>query len=187
MSDDKADGAGTGDAAAAGMAGGGAADQAQRRFQTLPMSILAQYIKDFSFENPGAPGSLRGQTNPKVGIEVSVTSRPVGEAVFEVVLSLRADGKDGETTVFLVELSYAGVISLQGVPAEHVQPILMIEGPRLLFPFARAIIASATRDGGYPPLMLNPIDFVSLYRRQANDQAAQASDQMAAAEPAGTA
>ena len=133
----------------------------------LPVHVLVQYIKDFSFENPNAPQSLLpGQAQPEVGIGVDVQVRPANDDIYEVSLQLRAEAKQGDTVAFLVELSYGGLFQLPGVPQEHLHPILMIEGPRLLFPFARAIVADATREGGFPPLMLNPIDFADLYRRQ---------------------
>lgn len=134
---------------------------------TLPMHVLAQYVKDLSFENPNAPQTLLpGQPQPQVNIGVDVQVRPAADDIYEVSLQLRAEAKQGETVAFLVELSYGGLFQIVGLPEEHLRPVLMIEGPRLLFPFARAIVADATREGGYPPLMLNPIDFADLYRRQ---------------------
>jgi preprotein translocase subunit SecB len=133
----------------------------------LPIVINAQYVKDFSFENPNAPQTLLpGQPAPQVSVGVDVRSQQVGDTLYEVILEMRCEAKVGENTAFLVELSYAGLMTLQGLADEHIRPVLLIEGPRLLFPFARAIIADATRDGGYPPLMINPIDFSDLYRRQ---------------------
>lgn len=152
-----------------------------------PITVLAQYIKDFSFENPNAPQSLMaGQPQPQVSVGVDVQAQGVGDNMFEVSLEVRAEAKQGENVAFLVELTYAGVFQLNSVPEEHVAPVVMIEGPRLLFPFARAIVADATRDGGYPPLMLAPFDFVDLFRRKA--AAAQAQQQQAngAAAPAET-
>lgn len=134
---------------------------------TLPMHVLAQYVKDLSFENPNAPQTLLpGQPQPQVNIGVDVQVRPAADDIYEVSLQLRAEAKQGDTVAFLVELSYGGLFQIVGLPQEHLRPVLMIEGPRLLFPFARAIVADATREGGYPPLMLNPIDFADLYRRQ---------------------
>ncbi|MBI1206183.1 MAG: protein-export chaperone SecB [Azospirillum sp.] len=134
---------------------------------SLPINVLAQYIKDFSFENPNAPNSLMpNQSAPQVKIQVDVNARPMADAVYEVVLSIRAEATIDEQTVFLAELAYAGLFSLPGIPAEHLRPVLLIEAPRILFPFARAIVAEATKDGGYSPLMINPIDFAELYLRQ---------------------
>jgi len=134
---------------------------------SLPMHVLAQYVKDLSFENPNAPQSLLpNQPQPQVNIGVDVQAQMVGEDVYEVTLQLRCEARQGEAVAFIVELSYGGLFQLPGLPQEHHRPVLMIEGPRMLFPFARAIVSSASRDGGYPPLMVNPIDFADLYHRQ---------------------
>lgn len=128
--------------------------------------VLAQYIKDLSFENPRAPMSLqkRDQT-PAINIGVNVGARAMSENDFEVTLSLECKAAEKEETNFVVELSYAGVIHVENMKKEHMQPFLLIEGPRLLFPFARQIVAEAVRNGGFPPLMIDPIDFVALYRK----------------------
>lgn len=144
----------------------------------LPINVLVQYVKDFSFENPNAPQSLLpNEAQPQVNIGVDVGIRAVGEDVFEVMLNLRAEAKAGETATFLVDLSYGGLFQLVGVPEEHRHAVLFIEGARLLFPFARSIVADATRDGGYPPLMINPIDFTDLYRRKLAELQAQQDNQ----------
>lgn len=141
------------------------AAQPQQTPPTTPLVINMQYVKDFSFENPNAPQSLvAGQ--PQVELQVNVGARGLAENVFEVTLSLTATAKHDEQTAFITELVYAGVFTLTGVPEEHVHPMLMIECPRLLFPFARNIMADATREGGFPPLFLQPLDFIDLYRRQ---------------------
>lgn len=128
--------------------------------------ILAQYMKDFSFENPRAPMSLQRKDNtPPINIGVNVGARALSQQDFEVTLTLDAKAGEGDDTAFQVELQYAGVIRVAGMQPEHVQPFLLIEGPRLLFPFARQIMADAVRNGGFPPLMIDPIDFVTLYRR----------------------
>ncbi|WP_448205214.1 protein-export chaperone SecB [Azospirillum sp. sgz302134] len=152
--------------------------QDQEAASSLPMHVLAQYVKDLSFENPNAPQSLMpGQAQPQVDIGVDVQAQPVGEDVYEVVLKLRCEAKQGESVAFLTEVAYGGLFQLPGLPKEHHRAVLLIEGPRMLFPFARAIVAGCTQDGGFPPLMINPIDFVDLYRRQT---AAQAEAQQAA-------
>ncbi len=144
----------------------------------LPINVLVQYVKDFSFENPNAPQSLLpNEAQPQVNIGVDVGIRAVGEEVFEVMLNLRAEAKAGDTATFLVDLSYGGLFQLVGVPEEHRHAVLFIEGARLLFPFARSIVADATRDGGYPPLMINPIDFTDLYRRKLAEMQAQQDNQ----------
>lgn len=137
--------------------------------QAAPPSlhITVQYVKDLSFENPNAPRSLMATSSPpQVSINVDVRTNPLTESVYEVVLTLRADAKHGENQAFLVELAYGGVVAAANIPKEHLPPILLIEVPRMLFPFARAVIAQATREGGFPPLLVQPIDFADLFRRQ---------------------
>jgi len=132
-----------------------------------PIQIAAQYVKDLSFENPNAPQSLMSaQTAPQVSVNVDVRTNQLNESTWEVVLNIRGDAKAGDSQAFIVELAYAGVVGLNNVPKEHAAPILLIEVPRLLFPFARAVIAEATRNGGFPPLLVQPIDFAELFRRQ---------------------
>lgn len=133
------------------------------------IQIAAQYVKDLSFENPNAPQVLAGgQQAPQVNVNVDVRSSQIPQQpnTYEVVLVLRADAKIGDKQAFIAELTYAGIVILHNVPQEHTAPMLLIEGPRLLFPFARAVIAEATRNGGYPPLLVQPIDFADLFRRQ---------------------
>ena len=149
--------------------------------QTLPqLQVNAQYFKDLSFEVPGAPAIYAelAAGSPEITVRVDLAAQPLGQNIFEVVLQLAIDAKLKERTAFIAELSYAGVFSLN-VPEEHLQPILLIECPRLLFPFARNIIADVTRDGGFPPMMLQPIDFISLYRSR--------MEQLAQQQPEGTA
>jgi preprotein translocase subunit SecB len=131
------------------------------------LSILTQYVKDLSFENPRAPlGLAPGQPRPEIQIAVDVNARQVGEQHYEVVLQINIEAKAGDTPFFLVELAYGGVFQLANIPEDTVQPLLLIECPRILFPFARRIVADVTRDGGLPPLLLDPIDFATLYRRR---------------------
>ena len=135
--------------------------------------VNAQYIKDLSFENPRAPQSLIQQTGqPAVDINVDVKARNLGPELYEVVLTINATAKADNETVFLVELAYGTVVTVRNVPEAMLPGIVLVETPRIIFPFARAVIANATRDGGFPPLMINPIDFAELLRRE---QAAQAS------------
>lgn len=137
------------------------------------LNILAQYIKDLSFENPGAPRSLQARDKaPTININVNVNANPLSEVDFDVILTLEATAKDGDTIVFAAELVYGGVFRIVGFPQEHMLPILFIECPRLLFPFARQIIADVTRNGGFPPLMIDPIDFAQMFsQRMAEEQA----------------
>ncbi len=129
--------------------------------------IKAQYIKDLSFENPRAPQSLQsGQAPPEIQLSINVGLQRLAEADYEVALRMNAEAKLGADALFTVELLYAGVMGVGPIPQEHIRPLLLIEGPRLLFPFARNIIADAVRDGGFPPLFIQPVDFVELYRRE---------------------
>ena len=132
-----------------------------------PLRLLIQYLKDLSFENPGAPlvHIHRGE-QPRAELSLDVRVRTVAPMQYEVSLVLGISAKREEETVYLVELEYAGLFDVNGVPEEHVTPLLMIEAPRLLFPFAREVLAKATRDGGYPPVMVNPIDFHAVFREQ---------------------
>lgn len=140
------------------------------------INILAQYTKDFSFENPGAPRSLQSRDKaPNINISVNVNANPLSETDFDVVLTLDASAKEGETIVFHAELSYGGLFRVQGFAQEHMLPVLFIECPRLLFPFARQIISDATRNGGFPPLMIDPIDFAQMFQQRMAEEQAKAS------------
>lgn len=127
--------------------------------------VLAQYTRDLSFENPRAPDSLRvsgEQPAIDIGVELNAKGRPDG--LFEVELKLVVDAKKGAEQSFAVELVYGGLFELSGIPQEELEPVLMIEAPRFLFPFARRIIGDLTSDGGFPPFMLEPIDFAGIYQ-----------------------
>ena len=147
--------------------------------QAMPhIGVLAQYVKDFSFENPNAPRSMAptGQ-QPAINIQVNVEAAPVSTTDFEVTLRLEGKAElPGQTPMMLFsfELVFGGLFRIQNVPAESTQPIVLIECPRLLFPFAREIIATAVRNGGFPPLLLDPVDFVALYRQRLADRGAAA-------------
>lgn len=131
------------------------------------IDIVVQYIKDLSFENPMGPSSATAiQNNPQVSVEVSTSAREMSEGEYEVCLIIHGQAMTDDSPVFIVELTYCAVISLANVPDEAIQPILLIEGARLLFPFARNIVADVTRDGGFPPLFLQPVDFMGLYQNQ---------------------
>jgi preprotein translocase subunit SecB len=151
--------------------GNGGAEAASPRF-----SVVAQYVKDFSFENPNAPRSF-SQQPAGINLQVNVNGRQLAPTDYEVDLQLEGGAGEGAGVIFKFELHYAGVFRVENVPADQVQPLVMIEGPRLLFPFARQIIAESVRNGGYPPLYVDPIDFHRLYLQRL--QAANA--------PAGTA
>ena len=129
--------------------------------------INAQYVKDLSFENPRAPQSLIQQkAQPEVSLDVDVKARNLAPELFEVALTISAEAKAEGETAFIVQLTYCGVISAQNATPEILNAMILVETPRLLFPFARNVIATATRDGGFPPLLINPIDFAALVRRE---------------------
>lgn len=137
------------------------------------LSVLAQYVKDFSFESPGAPQSLRNREGaPAININVNVNANPLEDKDYDVILTLSAKAEADKNVLFNVELVYGGVFRIEGFPQEHMLPLLFIECPRLLFPFARQIVADATRNGGFPPLMIDPIDFARMFQQRiAEDQA----------------
>lgn len=145
------------------------------------LNVLAQYTKDLSFENPNAPSSLGPQPQPpQINIQINVGANNVSENEYEVTLTIEGKAENGGKIIFSFELVYAGVFRILNVPTENLHPLIMIECPRLLFPFAREIIATSVRDGGFPPLMLDPVDFVGLYRQNMDRQAA---DQALGAKP----
>lgn len=146
-----------------GAGAGGAGDAEPRK--SVPIYFTYQFIKDLSFENPRAPEVYESFEEPKVDINVSVGARNLAARQFEVTLRLSIDAKHGGETTFLIELEYCGIAQVSGdVEEEDVQPLVLIEGPRLLFPFARSIIANLTRDAAFPLLLLGPMDFVEMYR-----------------------
>lgn len=137
------------------------------------MRILGQYLKDFSFENPNAPASLTPQQKqPDINISVNVNARNLGPNDFEVELHLDAKATGDDKVIFAAELLYAGIFRLENFPQNLLHPAVLIQCPAMLFPFARQIMADATRNGGFPPLMLDPIDFSSMYQQRMRQQAA---------------
>ncbi len=131
------------------------------------LTALVQYVKDFSFENPNAPRVFGNQQqNPQIQLQVNVGATQLGEADVETILTLEGKAEIGADTLFVFELSYAGVFRITGVPPEHMAPIVMVECPRLLFPFARQIVADAVRNGGFPPLYIDPVDFNALFQQR---------------------
>jgi preprotein translocase subunit SecB len=150
------------------MAGNGG-EQPQAQQNAPQLNVLAQYIKDFSFENPNAPRSLApSQAQPAINIQINVGVGQLSANEYEVSVKLegKAESADAGTTLFAFDLTYAGVFRIQNVPQEQIHPVVMIECPRLLFPFAREIIATSVRGGGFPPLLLDPVDFVALYQQR---------------------
>lgn len=147
---------------------GGPEPQAAAPQMPMPqIGILTQYVKDFSFENPNAPRSMAPSAQqPAININIGVDAAPLTETDVEVTLRLDGKAESQGMLLFGFELMYGGVFRILNVPPDSLQPTVMIECPRLLFPFAREIIATATRNGGFPPLLLEPIDFVALYRQR---------------------
>jgi len=158
--------------------GNGGPTQPSAGAQTQPqLNVLGQYIKDFSFENPNAPRSLApNQDQPAIQIQINVGVQQLADTDYEVSLKLDGKADSAGSVLFAFDLTFAGVFRIQNVPQETLQPIIMIECPRLLFPFAREIVATSVRNGGFPPLLLDPVDFVSLYQqRVAQMQSGQAT------------
>jgi preprotein translocase subunit SecB len=151
--------------------------------QTPPqLNVMAQYIKDFSFENPNAPRSLApNQTQPAINIQINVGVGQSAPTDYEVTLKLEGKAESAGLILFAFDLTFAGMFRIQNVPQEHLHALVMIECPRLLFPFAREIIATAVRNGGFAPLLLDPVDFVALYQQRL------AAEQANAATPTTTA
>jgi len=142
------------------------------------LNILTQYIKDFSFESPNAPNSLRAREKaPAINIGINVNANAMGDDMYDVTLSINARAGEGEDVLFNIELVYGGVFRVQNFPQEHMMPIIFIECPRLLFPFARQIMADVSRNGGFPPLMIDPIDFAAMYQQRMAEEAARQQNQ----------
>jgi preprotein translocase subunit SecB len=140
-----------------------------------PLTVNAQYVKDLSFESPRAPHSLQpNQGQPAINVHVDVQAGRLAESMYEVVLKITANAKLAEQPFFLCELAYGGVFTLGEIPEPQIHPVLLIECPRILFPFARAILSDVTRDGGFPPLLIQPVDFVRLYQETQSRQQATA-------------
>ena len=138
---------------------------------TLPsIGIISQYVKDLSFENPNSPAIYQSQTQPQIDVQFNIGATPVAENVTEVVLKIDVRAEAGDQVAYVVELAYAGLFAFRNIPADQLQPFLLGEAPRLLFPFARRILADVIRDGAFPQLMLEPIDFNALYFQQMQGQ-----------------
>jgi preprotein translocase subunit SecB len=149
----------------------GAPEQQTNGEDSAPqVGIISQYVKDLSFENPNAPAVYQWQTQPQIEVGFDIGATKLNEEIHEVTLKVdvraRADGQ----TAFAVELLYAGIVGMRNVPEEQVQPFLLAEAPRILFPFARQIVSQTVQDGGFPPLLLEPIDFGGLYMQRAAQQ-----------------
>ncbi|MCB1508583.1 MAG: protein-export chaperone SecB [Hyphomicrobiaceae bacterium] len=168
---DKAEANGAG-AVPAGEAGApeGLAPGAQIRF-----SALAQFIRDLSVENPNAPESLKPKNqSPKIDLNINVSAKQMSPTDFDVTLKVEAKAGEGKDLMFAIDLDYGGLFRIENVPANQMGPFVMIEAPRFLFPFAREIIAQASRQCGFPPLMIDPVDFMALYRQRLMQQQGEA-------------
>jgi preprotein translocase subunit SecB len=130
------------------------------------VGVVSQYTKDLSFENPNAPHIFKvvSENKPNIDVNIGVATSKLGEETYEVELKVNVLAKNGEETTFVLELIYAGVFGLKNIPDETIQPFLLIQAPTLLFPYARRVISDASRDGGFPPLLLEPVDFAGLYQ-----------------------
>lgn len=131
------------------------------------VGLISQYVKDLSFENPNAPTVFQWQGQPQIDVQFNIGANKVADDVHEVVLKIDVRATSADKVAFQVELAYAGLFGIRNVPEEQIQPFLYAEAPRLVFPFARRVLADAVRDGGFPPLLLEPIDFGALYMQQA--------------------
>ncbi len=144
--------------------GGPAAEQQPQ------LNVLGQYIKDLSFENPNAPRSLTpSQQQPSINIQINVNAKPMSGNDYEVELRIEGKAELQGSVLFSLDLLYGGVFRLTNISQENMHPVMMIECPRILFPFAREIIATTVRNGGFPPLLLDPVDFVGLYRQRMDE------------------
>ena len=132
--------------------------------------VLSQYVKDLSFENPNSPAIYQAQTQPSIDVQFNIGSNKIAEEIYEVVLKIEVRAQADTQLAFLVDLSYAGLFGLRNIPEDQIDAFLLGEAPRILFPFARRVLADAVRDGGFPPLMLEPIDFQALYVQQLQAQ-----------------
>ena len=146
--------------------------QTQENAPVAPsMSMKGQYIKDLSFENPRAPQSLLAMKEPpKIDLNVNLEGQRLQENIFELVIHVSARALQDNKSLFLADLAYGGIFELNNIPEEHHQPVLMVDCAFTLFPYARRVVSDVTRDGGFPPLVLEPIDFAALYQQNMQQQ-----------------
>ena len=161
----KTDGDGPGPEAAPATSGAGGSSTAGAGASPRPqLAVVAQYVKDLSFESPGAPQTLQGPgENPQLKVGVNVNAGPRGEDIYEVAVNIEAHAKSDAGVIYNVELVYAGLFRILNLPQQMLQPVLFVDCPTILFPFLRRVLSDVVRDGGFPPLLLDPIDFARLY------------------------
>jgi preprotein translocase subunit SecB len=148
--------------------GKGAGEQQANGGDTAPQAgIISQYVKDLSFENPNAPAVYQWEGQPRIDVQFNIVTAKLNDEIYEVSLQIDVTAAAGEQTAFKCELLYAGLFGLRNVPEDQLHPFLLAEAPRVLFPFARQIVAQSVQNGGFPPLLLDPIDFGALYMQQA--------------------
>ena len=161
----------------------GGAPEAQTEAQSIAMKMVNQYVRDMSFENVAAQKNLGGELKPEVNVQVNLDASKKSENGYEVILKLNVDAKSEEQQVFLLEIDYAGLFAIENCPPEQLHPFLMIECPRMMFPFVRQIARNVTADGGFPPLNIDNIDFMQLYRTELMRRAQAASEEGAGDAP----
>ena len=137
---------------------------------TPTAGIITQYVKDLSVENPKAPDSFGWTDAPELDVQFNIAGQPMNEEVHEVTLRISVTAKTGQGTLYIVELAYCGLVGMRNMPDEQKHAFMYAEAPRFLFPFARRVIADATRDAGFQPLVLDPIDFTAIYIQQLQQQ-----------------
>jgi len=140
------------------------------------IGLITQYVKDLSFENPNAPQVYQWQEQPEIDIQFNISSEKAADDVYEMALKIEVKAKAAQGTAFAVDLIYGALFGIRNVPEDQIQPFLYAEAPRLTFPFARRVLADAVRDGGFPPLLLDPVDFGGLYMQQAQAREAAESE-----------
>lgn len=155
----------------------GSADEGTAAADAPQVAALAQYVKDLSVENPSAPSVYQWNEQPQLDVQFNIQVNKIADEVHEVVLKIDASARSASGVHFVLDLSYGGVFGLRNLPEEALPPFLLVEAPRLLFPFARQVVAAATQDAGFPPLMLDPIDFASIYMQQVQAQQAEGGEQ----------
>lgn len=148
------------------------AEENQQTQQAPKFQIVGQYIKDLSFENPQAPKSLlQSEQKPKIDVNIDLNANKLRDDLYEVVFSVNVKASREETALFVIDLHYAGLFNIQNVPEKVLPQVLFVDCPFMLFPYLRRIVSDATRDGGFPPLMLEPIDFLGLFKKRLTEEA----------------